>query len=82
MILDARLRLSPSCKLLKNFHSGTGRRPWVFTLDGSASPNPLQQVEWLERRQALEEAGARVVIVKGDLANGEISLLFGAETRK
>ncbi|KAI4521207.1 bacterial bifunctional deaminase-reductase [Schizophyllum commune Loenen D] len=74
VILDARLRLSPSCKLLRNFQAGTGRRPWVFTLDGSTSPNPLQQVEWLERRQALEEAGARVVIVKGDLGSGTLSI--------
>ncbi|TRM70517.1 dihydrofolate reductase-like domain-containing protein [Schizophyllum amplum] len=65
IILDSRLRLSPACKLLRNYKDGTGRRPWLLCQDGSDSSSPLHQVEWLERRRALEEAGARVVVVAG-----------------
>ncbi|KAL1749272.1 dihydrofolate reductase-like domain-containing protein [Schizophyllum fasciatum] len=74
IILDARLRLRPACKLLRNYRAGTGRRPWVLALDGAAAANPLHQVEWLERRAALEEAGAQVVVVEGDEADGTLSI--------
>jgi len=51
IILDANLRLSPGCKLLKNYKGGTGRRPWVIC---SPSASPLN-------RATLEDAGARII---------------------
>ena len=53
IILDAHLRLNPDCKLLKNYKSGTGRRPWVIC-SSSASPS---------NKATLEKAGARVMDV-------------------
>ncbi|KAH7102681.1 bacterial bifunctional deaminase-reductase [Auriculariales sp. MPI-PUGE-AT-0066] len=58
VILDANLRLQPNCKLLKNYAARTGRRPWVFysqPRDGSSLK------ELIERRTALEAAGAVVI---------------------
>lgn len=71
MILDARLRLSPACKLLANYKNGTGRRPWVV-----CSKTPAAAAEDPERRrrlEALESAGARVIQVaaESDPANGK-----------
>ena len=51
VILDAHLRLHPECKLLINYKSGTGRRPWVIC---SSSASPLN-------RATLEKAGARII---------------------
>ncbi|KAF8204042.1 dihydrofolate reductase-like domain-containing protein [Pholiota molesta] len=56
VIADTRLRLPPTCKLLRNFQAGTGRRPWVLCA-------PSQDNAFLERRHALEMAGARVIEV-------------------
>jgi len=53
VILDNNLRLRPICKLLKNFQQGNGRRPWVICSDTFAEGKR-------ERKQQLEEAGARV----------------------
>ena len=61
IILDTNLRLSTTCKILKNFQAGTGRRPWVFCapLDGARISKEQIQVRD-ERKQALQTAGARV----------------------
>ncbi|KJA28424.1 hypothetical protein HYPSUDRAFT_51236 [Hypholoma sublateritium FD-334 SS-4] len=54
VVVDARLRLPVTCKLLRNFQGKTGRRPWVLC---AASLNSA----FLERKSALEAAGARVI---------------------
>ncbi|OCH96200.1 hypothetical protein OBBRIDRAFT_787658 [Obba rivulosa] len=61
IVLDTRLRLRPQCKLLRNFKEGRGRRPWVIC----AIPDSADQLEdWVERRTALEDEGAKVLVVK------------------
>ncbi|KAF9454161.1 dihydrofolate reductase [Macrolepiota fuliginosa MF-IS2] len=57
IILDPRLRLSPECKLLKNFQAKTGRRPWVL----SATPTDDDRPDWQQRYDALSQAGASIV---------------------
>ncbi|KAL6307679.1 dihydrofolate reductase-like domain-containing protein [Sparassis latifolia] len=74
MILDSNLRLSPDCKLLKNYREGRGRRPWVIcsnSIDPSGGDRDAFATR-LARRQALEEAGARVLEVRTD--HGMISI--------
>ena len=60
VILDTYLRLSPTCKLLKNYKEGRGRRPWVF---GSSPTNRDDLELWNKRKDVLESAGAKVHIV-------------------
>jgi len=55
IILDTNLRLPVDCKLLKNFREGNGRRPWILC---------SERWQDSERRQELEGAGARVILVK------------------
>lgn len=70
VILDSQLRLSPTCKLFKNYQTGIGRRPWVFC--GESPPDSgLGQTEWQLRFGALESAGARIFRVPA--ANGKSS---------
>ncbi|KAL0951648.1 hypothetical protein HGRIS_008328 [Hohenbuehelia grisea] len=59
IVLDSQLRLSPGCKLLKNFRSGNGRRPWVVC----AATDAAEHGDRASRRQVLEDAGARVLSV-------------------
>ncbi|KAJ7246257.1 dihydrofolate reductase-like domain-containing protein [Mycena haematopus] len=58
IVLDSRLRLPLTCKLLRNYAhgSGVGRQPWVVSRQ-YADP------EWETRREALEKAGARVLVL-------------------
>ena len=60
IILDAHLRLSPTCKLLKNYNAGSGRKPWIFA---SRPKDADEQKEWFVRKEALKSAGARVYAV-------------------
>lgn len=73
MILDTHLRLSPTCKLLKNYKEGRGRRPWVFT---STPTNQGELSAWSKRKEVLESEGARVhiVAVKEGVSIGVVSL--------
>ena len=60
IILDAYLRLSPTCKLLKNYNAGSGRKPWIF----ASRPKDADELkEWFVRKEALKSAGARVYAV-------------------
>ncbi|KAF8518605.1 dihydrofolate reductase-like domain-containing protein [Gautieria morchelliformis] len=56
IVLDTDLRLSTSCKLLKNYQQRLGRRPWVVCNDVFSPEKSL-------RKQALEEAGAKIIQV-------------------
>jgi 2,5-diamino-6-(ribosylamino)-4(3H)-pyrimidinone 5'-phosphate reductase len=52
--MDRRCRLAVDCKLIRNYAEGKGRQPWVIcskTDDG----------EFLERKERLESAGARII---------------------
>jgi 2,5-diamino-6-(ribosylamino)-4(3H)-pyrimidinone 5'-phosphate reductase len=56
VIIDTNLRLPPTCKLLRNFQNGQGRRPWVVCASGDSE-------EWRQRLEALENAGATILQV-------------------
>ncbi|EED80875.1 predicted protein [Postia placenta Mad-698-R] len=71
IILDSQLRLSPDCKLLKNYRAGTGRRPWVVCT-GYEKKTEAQEKEFNQTKQALRQAGARIVDETG--SKGLISL--------
>ena len=58
IIIDAQLQLSPSCKLLKNYLSKTGRRPWLL-----CQADVDLDTGMAVRKQALQAAGARVIEV-------------------
>ena len=61
VVLDANLRLSTGCKLLKNYKAGNGRRPWLI------ATRPQTDVDgWDGRKAILQDAGAQVVEVEGD----------------
>ncbi|KDR85759.1 hypothetical protein GALMADRAFT_234825 [Galerina marginata CBS 339.88] len=64
IIIDTHLRLSPTCKLLRNFQNGVGRRPWVLSISTETplfrSGIVLDDAK-LDRKRALEAAGARIV---------------------
>lgn len=59
VILDASLRLSPTCKLLDNFQQGIGMRPWIFCANNLPS-------DANSRRQELEKRGAHVHSISVD----------------
>ncbi|KAF8215936.1 dihydrofolate reductase-like domain-containing protein [Mycena galopus ATCC 62051] len=72
IVLDTRLRLPPTCKLLKNYAKGrgTGQQPWVV------SRAPVPGGEWEARREALEEAGARVLLLPADDSRPHVPALL------
>jgi len=55
IIVDSRLRLAPSCKLLTNYQNGLGRRPWIICADTNTD------AEWRKRLRTLEDSGAKVI---------------------
>ncbi|KAJ3496641.1 hypothetical protein NLJ89_g10456 [Agrocybe chaxingu] len=57
IIVDTHLGLLPTCKLLANFQNGTGRRPWVVC----SSIAPEGDRDKQERKEMLEEAGAKII---------------------
>ncbi|KXN88821.1 2,5-diamino-6-ribosylamino-4(3H)-pyrimidinone 5'-phosphate reductase [Leucoagaricus sp. SymC.cos] len=57
IILDPGLRLSPTCKLLKNYKAGTGRQPWVLC----ATPAGNDRARWQQRYDTLSQAGASII---------------------
>ena len=61
VILDTHLRSSLESKLLNNYRSGIGRRPWIV----ASRPFGNQDVacNWDAKRIALEKAGARIIEV-------------------
>ncbi|KAJ2932794.1 hypothetical protein H1R20_g4297, partial [Candolleomyces eurysporus] len=56
IVLDTSLRFPLNAKLLANYAAGTGEQPWIVS---STSLDP----GWLERKSALEQAGARIIEV-------------------
>ncbi len=68
VIVDARLELPIACKLLRNFQGKTGRRPWVLC---AASAEAV----FLERKRALEAAGARVIEIPLQLGEQPVARL-------
>ncbi|GJJ13218.1 hypothetical protein Clacol_007469 [Clathrus columnatus] len=56
IILDTSLRLTPTCKLLRNFKNGVGRRPWILCSDVFTD-------EKTRRLQELEGAGAKIISI-------------------
>lgn len=54
VVVDSRLRLSPTCKLLINYQNGRGRRPWVICASA-------HDAEFHGRLAVLEKAGAKVI---------------------
>lgn len=63
VVVDSRLRLSPTSKLLTNYKNGVGRQPWVICAQGD-------DADFLKRLEILEKAGAKIIEVslqKGNL---------------
>ncbi|TFK41816.1 dihydrofolate reductase-like domain-containing protein [Crucibulum laeve] len=61
VILDTDLRLPTTCKLLKNYQNGTGRRPWLICFGHGLQ---FDIVEWERRYDALEKAGAKIITLQ------------------
>ncbi|KAI9056975.1 bacterial bifunctional deaminase-reductase [Trametes sanguinea] len=74
IILDTHLRLSPECKLLKNYQAGCGRRPWVLCAPQSAPWDAARTEAFTQRAAALQSAGARVIELDADGATGMIAI--------
>lgn len=70
IILDTHLRLPVDCKLLNNYKSGAGRRPWVVTSVSSVDDDESRK----PRKSNLQAAGARIVEVSTD-ADDSISVV-------
>jgi len=66
IVLDTHLRLRLDCKLLANYKAGTGRRPWIIGAVPLSGQDGTDATAWMERRGALENAGARVIEVDSD----------------
>ncbi|KAF5323399.1 hypothetical protein D9611_005625 [Ephemerocybe angulata] len=56
IVLDTHLRFPIDAKLIKNYAAGTGKQPWIVT---ATNEDQL----WLDRKAALEAAGARIIEV-------------------
>jgi len=67
VIIDRHLQLPPTCKLLRNYQNGTGRRPWVLCAPSSDAIST-------ERLSALEKAGAAVIQVPVEAKGNRISV--------
>ncbi|KAI0660610.1 bacterial bifunctional deaminase-reductase [Cubamyces menziesii] len=74
IVLDTHLRLSPDCKLLKNYQAGCGRRPWVICAPQSAPPDVAATAAFSQRAAALQKAGARIVELDVDPSSGLIAI--------
>ncbi|CDO73089.1 hypothetical protein BN946_scf185007.g143 [Trametes cinnabarina] len=68
IILDTHLRLSPECKLLKNYQAGYGRRPWVVCAPQRASSDVASTEAFTQRAAALQAAGAKIIELECDAA--------------
>ncbi|KAF7303231.1 Methionine aminopeptidase 2 [Mycena kentingensis (nom. inval.)] len=64
IILDSSLRLPPTCKLLKNYAAGTGRRPWIIATRLSLNADPETANSWNARSDALIAAGAKILCIE------------------
>ncbi|RPD82197.1 hypothetical protein L226DRAFT_528390 [Lentinus tigrinus ALCF2SS1-7] len=74
VILDTHLRLSPGCKLLKNYQARCGRRPWVVCAPKTV-PNDIASTEAFAQRAAvLQSAGAHIIEVDADVTTGAIAV--------
>ncbi|KAG9017065.1 2,5-diamino-6-(ribosylamino)-4(3H)-pyrimidinone 5'-phosphate reductase [Tulasnella sp. 427] len=65
IILDSQLRFQTSCKLIRNYASGTGCQPWVVCSSKSALS---------EKAGELRQAGVRVIPVAIDAETGKLDL--------
>ncbi|OSD06222.1 bacterial bifunctional deaminase-reductase [Trametes coccinea BRFM310] len=74
IILDTHLRLSPECKLLKNYQAGCGRRPWLLCAPQSAPGDTASTEAFMLRAAALRSAGARIIELDADAATGMIAI--------
>ncbi|KAH9472377.1 hypothetical protein Pst134EA_002995 [Puccinia striiformis f. sp. tritici] len=63
IVIDTSLRTPIDCKLIKNFRNQLGKQPWLICARSEVSP---------ERRQELENAGARVI----PITNGMNTCMF------
>jgi hypothetical protein len=60
VVLDTHLRLSPTCKLLKNYATGVGKQPWLICVSNDSDAG------WRERKSTLETAGVRVLALDSE----------------
>ncbi|KAH9486265.1 2,5-diamino-6-ribosylamino-4(3H)-pyrimidinone 5'-phosphate reductase [Psilocybe cubensis] len=85
IIIDTHLRLSPTCKLLRNFQNGIGRRPWILCGENSLSSQG-HDIDKQARMIALIAAGAKIlevaVIPSEDRKTGIVSIANALKTLK
>ncbi|KAJ7492361.1 dihydrofolate reductase-like domain-containing protein [Mycena latifolia] len=70
VVLDSRLRLPTTCKLLRNHSAGAGRRPWVVGVAPVTA-----DADWQARSDVLTAAGARVLLLPAATAHDPSALL-------
>ncbi|PPQ79415.1 hypothetical protein CVT25_002685 [Psilocybe cyanescens] len=70
IIIDTHLRLPPTCKLLRNYQNGKGRRPWIICGQHEPLPPNLARAR-LDKKEALEAAGAKIFEVPVILSDGK-----------
>jgi len=67
VIVDRNLQLPITCKLLRNYRDGQGRRPWIICARGN-------DTAWNERLSALQLAGANVIEIPADSEGSRLSV--------
>ncbi|KAI9492849.1 dihydrofolate reductase-like domain-containing protein, partial [Zychaea mexicana] len=50
IVLDNRLELPLDCKLIKNFKSGSGRRPWIVTTASNSNPAAVRTLSMKQEK--------------------------------
>ncbi|KAI8381214.1 dihydrofolate reductase-like domain-containing protein [Radiomyces spectabilis] len=72
IILDSRLDLPASCRLLRNYQNGVGKQPWLVT---TAQAPTIAKVSNSPTCSSLEAAGARIFIVTDPSLPSVLTLL-------
>lgn len=80
--MDPSLRLSKKCKLIANASKGAGVAPWIVAARPSradgfwASEGDEDSVkEWEARKETLEAAGAKVILIEQPILRTLLRLL-------
>lgn len=64
-MLDPFLKLSKTCKLVKNYLNGVGKQLWLIVSERGCSDN-------VEKKLALENAGVKIIPIKDEEKNGKL----------
>lgn len=82
IVLDPSLRLSKKCKLIANASKGAGVAPWIVAArpskaDGfwASEGDEDSAKEWEARKETLEAAGAKVILIEQPILRALLCLL-------